>query len=43
MLKDRNLTSHVYNDEMARQIFRRTAGHYRAMRHAFEGLKRRSG
>jgi len=43
MLKDRNLTSHVYNDEMARQIYRRCAGHYQAMRGVFEQLARRSG
>ena len=43
MLRDRNLTSHVYNDEMARQIYQRAADHYRAMRAAFERLKQRGG
>lgn len=43
MLQDRNLTSHVYNDEMARQIFRRVAGHYSAMRTVSEDLKGRIG
>lgn len=43
MLQDSELTSHVSNDEMARQIFRRAAGHYHAMRTVFEDLKGRIG
>ena len=39
MLKDRNLSSHVYNAEMARQIFGRLPSHYQALRACFEQLK----
>jgi nucleotidyltransferase substrate binding protein (TIGR01987 family) len=41
MLKDRNLSSHVYNAETARQIFARLPSHYRALRDCFEQLERR--
>jgi nucleotidyltransferase substrate binding protein (TIGR01987 family) len=41
MLKDRNLSAHVYNAEMARQIFERLPSHYRALRECFEQLKNR--
>jgi nucleotidyltransferase substrate binding protein (TIGR01987 family) len=41
MLNDRNLSSHVYNAEMARQIFARLPLHYGALRDCFEQLERR--
>jgi nucleotidyltransferase substrate binding protein (TIGR01987 family) len=39
MLKDRNLSSHVYNAEMAQEIFVRLPSHYHALRGCFERLK----
>jgi nucleotidyltransferase substrate binding protein (TIGR01987 family) len=42
MLEDRNRSSHVYNAEMARDLFGRLPSHYRELRDCFEGLKRRS-
>ncbi|WOG27183.1 HI0074 family nucleotidyltransferase substrate-binding subunit [Endozoicomonas sp. 8E] len=37
MLKDRNLTSHTYKEDLALEIYRRLPGHYQAMKalHAF--------
>ena len=32
MLKDRNLTSHTYKEDLALEIYRRLPGHYQAMR-----------
>ena len=31
MLKDRNLTSHTYKEDLALEIYRRLPGHYKAM------------
>ena len=31
MLKDRNLTSHTYKEELALEIYRRLPAHYQAM------------
>ncbi len=31
MLKDRNLTSHTYKEDLALEIYRRLPGHYQAM------------
>lgn len=42
MLKDRNRSSHVYNAEMAREIFARLPAHYRELRDRFEHLRRRA-
>jgi nucleotidyltransferase substrate binding protein (TIGR01987 family) len=41
MLKDRNLSSHVYNAEMARQIFMRLPLHYQELRDCFKRLEHR--
>ena len=41
MLEDRNRSSHVYNAEMAREIFGRLPSHYRELRDRFEHLKGR--
>lgn len=41
MLKDRNLGSHVYDAETARQIFMRLPSHYKELRDCFEQLERR--
>jgi nucleotidyltransferase substrate binding protein (TIGR01987 family) len=41
MLEDRNRSSHVYDAEMAREIFGRLPSHYRELRDRFEQLKRR--
>jgi nucleotidyltransferase substrate binding protein (TIGR01987 family) len=41
MLKDRNLSSHVYNAERARQIYRRLPSHYKELRDCFKQLERR--
>ena len=32
MLKDRNLTTHTYKEDLALEIYRRLPGHYQAMR-----------
>jgi nucleotidyltransferase substrate binding protein (TIGR01987 family) len=39
MLEDRNRSSHVYNAEMAREIFRRLPSHHNELRDRFEHLK----
>jgi nucleotidyltransferase substrate binding protein (TIGR01987 family) len=41
MLKDRNLSSHVYNAEIARDLNSRLSAHHRALREAFEQLRHR--
>jgi len=41
MLEDRNRSSHVYNAEMAQEIFGRLPSHYRELRDCFERLKNR--
>ena len=41
MLRDRNLSSHVYNAEMAREIFMRLPSHYKELRGRFDRLERR--
>lgn len=41
ILKDRNRSSHVYDAEMAREIFARLPSHYRELRDTFEQLLRR--
>jgi nucleotidyltransferase substrate binding protein (TIGR01987 family) len=41
MLKDRNHSSHIYNAEMAREIFSRLPGHYRELRDRFAQLQLR--
>jgi nucleotidyltransferase substrate binding protein (TIGR01987 family) len=41
MLEDRNRSSHVYNAEMAQEIFGRLPSHYRELRDSFESLKKR--
>ena len=41
MLEDRNRSSHVYDAEMAREIFARLSSHHRELRDRFEHLKRR--
>jgi nucleotidyltransferase substrate binding protein (TIGR01987 family) len=40
MLEDRNRSSHVYNAEMAHEIFGRLPSHYRELRNRFEHMKR---
>jgi hypothetical protein len=42
MLEDRNRSSHVYNAEMAQEIYGRLALHYRELRECFEGLRSRA-
>jgi nucleotidyltransferase substrate binding protein (TIGR01987 family) len=39
MLEDRNRSSHVYNAEMARELFSRLPLHYHELRDRFEHLK----
>jgi len=41
MLEDRNRSSHVYNAEMAQEIYGRLALHYRELRECFERLRSR--
>ncbi len=41
MLEDRKRSSHVYNAEMAREIFGRLPSHHHELRDRFEHLKRR--
>jgi nucleotidyltransferase substrate binding protein (TIGR01987 family) len=43
MLEDRILSSHVYNVEMARELFARLPSHQQALRACFEELQRRMG
>jgi nucleotidyltransferase substrate binding protein (TIGR01987 family) len=40
MLRDRNRSSHVYDEEMAREIFKRLPSHYRELRAGLEQLRR---
>lgn len=39
MLDDRNLSSHVYNQKMAREIFERTISHLPILQKTYEKLK----
>ena len=39
MLDDRNLSSHVYNQKMAREIFERTISHLPILQKTYENLK----
>ena len=39
MLKDRNLTSHTYQEALALEIYRRIPEHHAAMRAAFDRLR----
>ena len=41
MLEDRNRSSHLYNAEMAREIFGRLPSHYRELRDCFNNLNKR--
>ncbi len=41
MLEDRNRSSHVYNAEMARELFSRLSLHYHELRDRFAALKLR--
>lgn len=41
MLRDRNQTSHVYQEEIANEIFERIPGYYENMTKALEDIKRR--
>jgi nucleotidyltransferase substrate binding protein (TIGR01987 family) len=41
MLEDRNRSSHVYNAEMAQEIYGRLRLHYRELRECFERLRSR--
>lgn len=40
MLKDRNLTSHTYNEELAHEIYARIKTYYPVMKEAFDSLKK---
>jgi nucleotidyltransferase substrate binding protein (TIGR01987 family) len=39
LLKDRNLTSHTYQEPLALEIYRRIPAHHAAMRGAFDRLR----
>ena len=43
MLKDRNLTSHTYKEDLALEIYRRLPGHYQAMHTLYTFLVNRLG
>jgi nucleotidyltransferase substrate binding protein (TIGR01987 family) len=43
MQQDRNLSSHVYNEDKAHAIYARIPAHYRTMQLAYESLKQRFG
>lgn len=41
MLKDRNETSHAYDEEMARRILQNIVGYYPEMKNTFQQLEQR--
>ena len=43
MLKDRNLTSHTYKEDLAVEIYRRLPGHLAAMQSLYQVLLARGG
>jgi hypothetical protein len=41
--RDRNLSVHIYNEELAEQIFSRLPGHVRVLATWLEAMRRRLG